>query len=503
MNVAAYCRVSTDTQDQLNSLETQKAFFEEYAEKMGYRLVRIYSDKGSSGTKIKKREEFKQMLIDAKKGDFSIILVKDISRFARNTLDLLEACRELRNYNVEVQFITNQMRSLGNSELILTITGAIAQEESYNISKRVKFSKKFNAQKGRVPNLVYGYDKIKDDYFNMNINEKEAETVRKIFHWYVENGDGTLKIAQRLNASGIQTKRGSRWTSTAVARILTNPIYTGTITNGKEEIVNFPDSKRVRKDRSEHILVKKEEMRILSDEIFSAAQRILAERAEAFHQNGERHSNKYVFSTLIKCKECGWSFRRVEKTYKNTYVRWVCSARNGHGTDACENAVSVDEKELIEYLQNYFASLLTDKERVIEQAVRFFKQKYDADTKDGAKQDALEKEIAELRSVRDRTLALFTNGYLTMAEVDARIGYIKTELPKLEHELEKLTKDKPSDREIRERFLSVFENIENITDIQSMTNADMKKIIQRITVDKTGQIDIYLNVFEENISEIT
>ena len=499
MNVVAYCRVSTDKRDQLNSLETQKTFFEEYAQKMNYNLLHIYSDPGRSGTKIQKREDFQKMLTDAKTGDFSLILVKDVSRFARNTVDALEVVRELKAIGVKVQFISSQMDSLGDSEFLLAVMSAIAQEESYNISKRIKFSKKFNAQKGRVPNLVYGYDKIEEDYFHMNINEKEAEIVKKIFHWYIEEGDGTMKISQRLNAMGIKTKRGSKWTNTAVARILGNPIYIGKITNGKEEIINFPNSKRVRKENSEHIIVQNEEMRILSDEIFQKAQAILAKRAKDFHQNKDRHSNKYLFSTLIKCKECGWSFRRVVKSYKNTYIRWVCSGRNGHGADTCKNAVSVDENELITFLQAYFASLLTDRYATIERAITLFhEQQYSLTKNDENNIESIKKKISELKTTRDRTLALFTEGYLTKDEVEERIGYIKTELPRLEHEFKRLSVDKPSEEEIKQKYLDTFRNIENITDIRNMTNADLKKIINKITVDYEGHIDIYLNVFDEN-----
>ena len=140
MNVVAYCRVSTDKRDQLNSLETQKTFFEEYAQKMNYNLLHIYADPGRSGTKIQKREDFQKMLTDAKTGDFSLILVKDVSRFARNTVDALEVVRELKAIGVKVQFISSQMDSLGDSEFLLAVMSAIAQEESYNISKRIKFS---------------------------------------------------------------------------------------------------------------------------------------------------------------------------------------------------------------------------------------------------------------------------------------------------------------------------------------------------------------------------
>ena len=156
MNIAAYCRVSTDKADQLNSLEAQKSFFQEYAGRAGHHLVRLYADEGISGTKIKKRKEFQRMMADAQRGLFDMVAVKDVSRFARNTVDLLESVRKLKALGIEVQFLTANMTSMGNSEFVLTMLAAIAQEESANMSKRVKFGKKLNAEKGRVPNIVYG-----------------------------------------------------------------------------------------------------------------------------------------------------------------------------------------------------------------------------------------------------------------------------------------------------------------------------------------------------------
>ena len=159
MNIAAYCRVSTDKADQLNSLEAQKEFFSEYTQRTGDNLVRLYADEGISGTKIKNRKEFLRMMVDAEHGLFDMVIVKDISRFARNTVDLLQNVRKLKALGIETQFLTANMTSMGNSEFVLTIFGALAQEESANTSKRVKFGKKMNAEKGRVPNIVYGYDK--------------------------------------------------------------------------------------------------------------------------------------------------------------------------------------------------------------------------------------------------------------------------------------------------------------------------------------------------------
>lgn len=202
MNIAAYCRVSTDKEDQLNSLDAQKRFFTEFTEKNGHTLVRLYADEGISGTKIKNRKEFLRLLKDAESGLFDMVVVKDISRFARNTVDLLQSTRKLKALGIETTFLTANMTVLGNSEFVLTIFGALAQEESANTSKRVKFGKKLNAEKGRVPNIVYGYDKTIGDYFNLEINAQEADVVQQIYQWYLKEGYGAAKIAKMLNEKG-------------------------------------------------------------------------------------------------------------------------------------------------------------------------------------------------------------------------------------------------------------------------------------------------------------
>ena len=158
------------------------------------------------------------MIEDAELGLFDMVVVKDISRFARNTVDLLQNIRKLKALGIETQFLTANMTSMGNSEFVLTIFGALAQEESYNTSKRVKFGKKINAEKGRVPNIVYGYDKTIGKYFDLSINEREADVIREIFHLYTEDGFGAAKIANYLNQKGIKTKRGCSWSQNAICR---------------------------------------------------------------------------------------------------------------------------------------------------------------------------------------------------------------------------------------------------------------------------------------------
>lgn len=497
MNIAAYCRVSTDKEDQLNSLEAQKEFFAEYTKRTGDTLVGLYADEGISGTKIKNRKEFLRMMTDAQHGLFDLVVVKDISRFARNTVDLLQNVRKLKSLGIETQFLTANMTSMGNSEFVLTIFGALAQEESANTSKRVKFGKKMNAEKGRVPNIVYGYDKTIGDYFNLSINKAEAETVRQIYKWYLDEGYGAAKIANMLNESGSKTKRNCKWSQNAICRILTNELYTGKIINGKQEVSDFLTGQRKAKDETEWFVVERPELRIIDDESFETAQEILRGRHDAFHMKHERQSNKHLFSTLIKCKECGWSYRRIVRQYKNTYIRWVCSGRNGKGADSCPNSIVLDEDELIETLQKYFVNVLNSKKKVTEYVVKEFQRIYKAKDENLEYEKQLQAQLAKLQKSREKYMEMYTDDLISREELNLKIGGMRKEMERLENDLKLVSYHLTKGEQLEGILNSTFKRIEDVTDIRQMTNAQLKRIIQKIEVDKSGNVEIFLNPLGE------
>ncbi len=495
MNIAAYCRVSTDKEDQLNSLEAQKAFFAEYTTRTGDTLIRLYADEGISGTKIKNRKEFLRMMSDAEHGLFDMVVVKDISRFARNTVDLLQNVRKLKSLGIETQFLTANMTSMGNSEFVLTIFGALAQEESANTSKRVKFGKKMNAEKGRVPNIVYGYNKTIGDYFNLEINQEEAAIIQQIYHWYTKEGYGAAKISNKLNERGLKTKRNCRWSQNAVCRILTNELYTGKIINGKQEVADFLTGRRTDKDETDWMVVERPDLRIIEPETYEKAQQILQSRNKAFNIKHERQSNKYLFSTLIKCKECGWSFRRTVRTYKNTYVRWVCSGHNGKGADSCPNAVTVDEEELIQALQEYFAEMLKQKKNVIQNVVREFQRIYKAKDENIEYEKELNQRLARLQKTRQKYMDMYTDDLISREELNTKIGGMRKEIERLENELKMVLYHLTKGEQLEHILGNTFKAVEDIADVHQMTNEQLKQIIKKIEVDKEGNVDIFLRLF--------
>lgn len=487
-NVCAYCRVSTDKTDQLNSFDAQKEFFLEYAQKNNLNLVNIYADEGISGTKIKNRTAFKQMMKDSEQGKFQLVLVKDISRFARNTVDLLQSTRKLKSLGIELRFITSNMNILGESEFVLTIFGALAQEESANTSKRIKFGKKINAQKGRVPNCTYGYNKIKGDLFNLEINEKESEIVKRIFRMYVEEGYGQSKISQILNEEKIYALR-AKWSQVAVSRILKNPIYKGVVINHKEYVSDFLTGEREKINKEDWYITENKSLQIIDTETFDKAQEILAERLKKNNYVFSRRSNRHLFSTLIKCSECGYSYTRFQREYKTTTtITWECSGRNKYGTKSCSNRFKIKEEDMIQYLNDYFISITKDKENFIQSILTSYKKKF-MEQKEQCSVTSLEIEKEKLRKKKQKQIELFENDIIEINELKQNTNEINKRLYEIDFIL-KSQQEIKSIKIIEKEIRNIVEEISNVTDVKEMTNAQLKKYIDKIISYPDKKIEI-------------
>lgn len=496
MRIAGYCRVSTDKTDQLNSLEAQKGFFGEYTQKNGHVLVGLYADEGISGTKIRNRTEFQRLMHDAKTGAFEMVVVKDISRFARNTVDFLQSIRQLKALGVETNFLTANMSVLGNSEFVLTIFGALAQEESANTSKRIKFGKKISAEQGLVPNMVFGYDKVPGDSHTLCINDNEAKTVREIFRRYTEEGYGTSKIATALNEKRLRTKRDCDWTQGAVCRVLSNELYIGNIINGKQEVRDFLTGDRVNKEREEWCVVHRPELAIVDEPTFAKAQQLLKGRYNAFRQGGERQSNKHLFSTLIKCADCGSSFRRkVYKGKTEQRAQWVCTRRNKEGVLACGNAVVINEDDLVAALDRYFTELFPDSAKMLEKFCMELAKRAAPNKNSKQQQSELEKQLQKLRKIRKRYTDMYAEEYITKEELEDKLADTKKELEQRQDELAAL-QQQGDGYNVAEQVGQMFPNICDIVTIKNLGNEQLKKLIEQITVDVQGKASVKLKALQ-------
>ncbi len=492
MKAVAYCRVSTNKDEQLDSLESQQNFFAEYAARNAYELVNIYADEGKSGTKIKNRTQLLKLLADAGLGKFEIVLIKDISRLARNTVDFLTSIRKLKALNIRVIFVNYDQTSSDSSEFMLTMLSAIAQEESANTSKRVRFGKKQNAEHGRVPNLIYGYDKIPGDYFHLNINQEEAAVVSRIYDLYTNKNLGTNRIASILNQEGIRTKRNCSWTQNAVNRILSNEIYVGKVINGKQEIEDFLTGKRKSRNESQWMIITNPDLRIISDAAFIKAKQIRNNRMNIFPK--DTGSNRYLLSQLVKCKCCGSTFRRLVRTYKNTYVTWVCNGRNSNGTNFCSNTTSIDEIKLLDSIKSYFITILKNNPETCRNFLKEYNKKLKRKERFSDKEKENAARINKLNREKQKYMEMYANDILTMEELKNKINSI----------YEKIKECRQTVPEIRKIYNPPVCNIElplYLEELFKDSNAAsvllLRNLLDRIEVDINGNIDIYLGVYSD------
>lgn len=303
--VAAYCRVSTDKTDQIGSFESQKRYFREYIEQNAdLELYRIYADEGITGTNVKNRVSFKNMIEDAKNGKFDLILTKEISRFARNLLDSIYYTRELKRYGVSVFFINDRIDTMEpDAELRLAILATIAQEESRRTSERVKWGQTRRMEAG----IVFGRSMLGYDVKNgeMTVNEEGAEIVRAIFRMYTEDKMGFAAIARALDENGIPPMRAQKWNGTVVMRILKNEKYVGDLVQKKTYTPDYlSHEKKYNRGAEEMIVIRDHHTPIIPREVFEKAAMMLSGQ---MRKNGLTEKS---FADIMKSKntEKGRSF---------------------------------------------------------------------------------------------------------------------------------------------------------------------------------------------------
>lgn len=337
IRAAAYCRVSTDSEDQANSFSMQLNYYADYIKSNpDMEFVDIYADEGITGTCVNKRDEFKRMMKDASMGKIDRIFVKSISRFARNSLECLEAIRTLSSLGVSVLFENDNIDTKSmNSELILYVKSAFAQSEALAGSKRVSTAIRMKMKNGEfiTNSAPYGYTLERKDA--LSIVPKEAEIVKRIYNLYL-SGDGIEKIAGQLNNEGIHNRNG-KWNLAAVWYVLTNEKYIGDSLLQKKYTPQMLPLKTVRnRGELDKYYVANSHEAIISRETFELVQLRMKQNSNSHRKPPQ----KYLFTGLIKCKECGWSYKRK---VQNDIVYWVCSRKKNAGHSCGGKNIREDE----------------------------------------------------------------------------------------------------------------------------------------------------------------
>ena len=470
LRVCAYCRVSTDNEEQLNSYQSQLKYYDEKINsKSEWQFAGIYADESITGTLDFKRTEFMRMIADAMSGKIDMILTKSISRFARNTLDTLKYVRMLREKNIAILFEEENLNTTtGAGELMLTILSAMAQQESENISSHVLLGLKMKKDRGELIgyNGCYGYN-YNIETKEITINEDEANIVRYMFERYVE-GIGSSTIAKELTDKGIKTpKGGNKWCESTIRGILKNEKYIGDVLMGKTFTIDPISHKRLSNlgEVDKHYYKEHHEP-IISKELFDRVQEIRTKRA-GNRETGRRNDNyskKYPFSSKLYCAFCGSLLTRRNWNANRSCEKavWQCIKRAKQGKEECPHCKAIAE-EIIEdrFVQGY-RILCNDNRKIIET----FLEKIENILKENTTEtlvSKLEKDKEKINKKLNNLLELNLEGRINKEQYTLKFDELDTELIKIDSKIQNLLKETNRTESIKNRlnkFKSLFKNID-------------------------------------------
>ena len=501
--VAAYCRVSTDSEEQLNSYEAQKSYYtQKIEESPDWEMAGIYADEGISGTSMKKRTEFKKMITACKRGRIDLIITKSLSRFARNTVDCLETVRLLKANGIGVYFEKENINTLTeSSEFLITLFSGFAQAESESLSKNVAWGWRKSAEAGNVYfqyKRMLGYRKGTDG--QPEIVPEEAKIIRRIYRRYLA-GCSLGQIKQELEQDNIPTaQKVERWSSAVIHNILTNEKYMGDALLQKTYITDCI-SKKVKKNMGERPMyyVENNHPAIIPRETFDQVQKEMTRRSskrKVLQKSGKtelgKYSGKYALTELLVCGECGSPYKRVTwaRNGKKRIV-WRCVSRLEFGTKYCHNSPTLDESRLhnaILAAMNEYAAI---RQEVCPDVLAMVEEAKRAMSQAGALLLELKKRMDEVSQeqsdVLDRLLANMAD-----AELNARMKALTDEKEALKAQILKVQQKEVSMAEQAAKRQQMWDSLKECS--AGYTEFDdefVRQIIRKITVEDAETIHVH------------
>lgn len=513
MKCVAYCRVSKDTSDQLNSLENQIRHYTDLFKQKGYEgaecgmyygkdgkeetvkyIPSIFADEGISGTKLKNREAFKYMLECAYRKEFDIIYVKNTQRWARSVEDGAGILKKLKVIGIKVIFEDGNINNFDH-EMTINILLSTAQEESRAKSAAVQFGIKKAQEQGKFTSAVpYGYRKING--FLKPIQE-QLEVVKSIFNLYLQ-GWGGIKISRYLNSMNIPTQKGKRWTQVQINDLITNPIYKGMqITHTVQNIdiniseTSYSDGEKEYKYKSikdmnenDWIINHIEELRAVPDEVFNEVQEERAKRKELI-KKGSRPSSDTVFGNLLYCQHCGramrrkklWGWKRKDGT-RNFGVEWVCVSHDTYHNDICRFRNSWHEDVLADRIKNEIENI-RDNRQMLENAFSEYVAQFLSSENVSLRVAELEAELEEIKAEIKANLKLYTRNIIDDEQYKEQNDELQAHKKELESQIVKLKRIDDAREEAKKKFNNYVKFIEKI-DLENIDNSLLKRIIKRI-----------------------
>ena len=489
LRVAAYARVSTDKDDQANSFETQVKYFKEFIDKQeNWQLVDVYSDDGISGTSTKNRVGFNSMIDDVTAGKIDFIITKEVSRFARNTVDTLQVTRDLRELGVGVYFMLDNINTLDkDGELRLTLMASLAQEESRKTSERVKWGQKRQMEKGVVfgRNLL-GY-KVKEG--KLYLVEDEAEIVRKIFHKYLVEGKGTHIIARELKEEGIKpydpdgrAKYKNDWSNTQILRVLRNEKYVGDLCQKKTYTKSFLDhKKRYNRGQEETIYLTDHhpEIAIISRDMWDATQAELQRRTTTAEQKS-KHSNRYWASGKIFCGVCGEHFvNKIKKTSVGTSRAWNCMNHvkaSAFRNTECSMSEWASDRSLKNIVLHILNILVENRDELKSEIVKEISQ---LNLEEKVKStDDIQDKIDRLEQKKLKLIDIRTEGEISKEDFMKKITQFETEISELKVQLEEIKELATTKQRQQDRMDDIIKEIDRVLQLDS---EDLDELLGAVT----------------------
>lgn len=500
LRVTFYARVSTDQDEQINSLENQVQYYTELIQsKPNWKFVPGYVDEGISGGSTKKRDNFNRMIRDAKAGMFDFIITKEISRFSRSTLDSIRYTQELLDYNVGVFFQNDNINTLDtDSEFRLVIMAGVAQDEIRKLSERLKFGFRQAIKNGHVlgNDKLYGYDK--NDCV-LTVNEEEAEIVRIIFDLYGNQRLGTRTISKRLMELGYTSREGNAFNTLTIRHILENPKYKGWYCGNKSQSVDYRTKRNVLLDESEWVTYPDPSIpAIVSEELWNRANALYKKRREEMksHSSGLSFHNRYPYSTKIYCEEHGTTFhRQVIQTKKGQQEVWQCKVYRSHGRAAC-SAPQIRSSDLDLILSDIFKELVRDKEKIIDSLVTVLTN-IPKEVDYGKLRCQVENEMDDLERKKNRLLDLSIAGALTVEEFKERNDAFNVQILECQGKLTAIRQEEEN-RTSEELDIPAIRRAldEALRFTGEIDTALVATILDRVVVKKEStKDDIHLDIF--------
>ena len=507
IRVAAYCRVSTDGDEQLGSFESQKAYYEQkIKQNKEWVSAGIFADEAITGTKVDKREGFQEMIRKCQNGEIDMILTKSISRFFRNTQDIIKYVRMLRDRNIAIVFEKENINTLDmNGEMLLTILSSLSQGEVESLSENVKMGLKMKMKRGELVgfNGCLGYD-YHPDTKSITVNEQEAETVRFIYDMYLQ-GYGSSTIAKRLTEMGVKNKRRKvEWHDHGVMGIIKNEKYKGDILLGKTFTVD-PISKRrlANMGEEDRYYIRDHHEPIVSREVWYQADEIRLKRVKPRLMentgNRERYTRQFIFSSMLECGYCGHKLSRRTRHQTTTTKKpvWQCMNAIKNGISSCPNCKAIDEAIIENAFLDAFRLLADNFDDVLDSVLSTIEDVLKDDT-ELKRVKQLEKDISSIESKKRRLTDLLIDGKIEQEDYDEKKLSFQRKLHQMTEEKAYLEENIGQQKNISKRMDQLRKTLENEDILDEFDRIVFESIVEKVIVggyDENGNPSPYKLTF--------